>query len=159
MASRGDDDQRVKRKHDVPREKQPSRCGRGAAGSSKGATSSSGDVRGKGSRDEHIQQEEALEVAGCVIPPNACPETPPHLDEFDPLYLRDYEENVVEKGANDTRQHPFVDYVGKQKMVEEARLENPYEVAKDLGVDYRFWNVFHSNFYTSVIFNSKSPRL
>ena len=49
--------------------------------------------------------------------------------------------------------------MGKKKMVEEARTENPYEVAKDLGVDYRFWNVFHSNFYTSVIFNSKKSKI
>jgi hypothetical protein len=44
-------------------------------------------------------------------------------------------------------------------MVEEAREENPYEVAKDLGVDYRFWNVFHSNFYALVIFNSKKSKI
>jgi len=41
-------------------------------------------------------------MAGRVIPPNACLETPPHLDEFDPSYLRDYEEDVVEKRTNDT---------------------------------------------------------
>jgi hypothetical protein len=100
-----------------------------------------------------------LERAGCVIPPDVCPETPPHLDEFDPSYLRDYDEDVVEKRANDTRQHPIIDYMGKQKMVEEARMENPYEVAKDLGVDYRFWNVFHSNFYALVIFNNKKSKI
>ena len=66
---------------------------------------------------------------------------------------------MVEKRANDTRQHPVIDYMGKQKMVEEARMENPYEVTKDLGVDYRFWNVFHSNFYTSVIFNNKKSKI
>jgi len=49
--------------------------------------------------------------------------------------------------------------MGKQKMVEEARLKNPYEVAKDLGVDYWFWNVFHSNFYTSVIFKRKKSKI
>ena len=65
----------------------------------------------------------------------------------------------MEKRANNTHRHPFVDYMGKQKMVEEARLENPYEVAKDLGVDYRLWNVFHSNFYTSIIFNSKKSKI
>jgi hypothetical protein len=30
---------------------------------------------------------------------------------------------------------------------------------KDLGVDYRFWNVFHSNFYTLVIFNNKKSKI
>ena len=100
-----------------------------------------------------------MERAGCVIPPDACPETPPHLDEFDPSYIRNYDEDVVEKKAIDTRQHPVVDYMGKQKMVEEARLENPYEVAKDLGADYWFWNVFHSNFYTSIIFKRKKSKI
>ena len=66
-----------------------------------------------------------MERAGRVIPPDACPDTPPHLDEFDPSYLRNYDEDVVENRANDTRQHLVVDYMGKQKMVEEAREENP----------------------------------
>jgi hypothetical protein len=66
---------------------------------------------------------------------------------------------VVEKRANDTRQHLVVGYMGKQKMVEEAREEKPYLVSKDLGVNYRFWNVFHSNFYTSVIFNNKKSKI
>ena len=100
-----------------------------------------------------------MERAGRVIPPDACLETPPHLDEFDPSYIRNYDKDVVEKRANDTCSHPVVDYMGKQKMVEEAREENPYLVSKDLGVDYRFWNVFHSNFYTSVIFNNKKSKI
>ena len=100
-----------------------------------------------------------MERARRVIPPDACPDSPPHLDEFDPSYLRNYDEDVVERRANDTRHHPVVDYMGKQKMVEEAREENPYLVSKDLGVDYRFWNVFHSNFYTSVIFNNKKSKI
>jgi hypothetical protein len=54
-----------------------------------------------------------LERARRVIPPDACPETPPHLDEFDPSYIRNYDEDVVEKRANDTHQHPVVDYMGK----------------------------------------------
>ena len=64
-------------------------------------------------------------MARRVISPNACLDKPPHLDEFDPSYLRNYDEDVVEKRANDTHQHPVVDYMGKQKMVEEAREENP----------------------------------
>ena len=47
----------------------------------------------------------------------------------------------------DTRHHPMLNYAGKLKMVEEARENNPYEQPKDLGIDYRFWNGFHSNFY------------
>ena len=43
-----------------------------------------------------------MERAEHVISPDACPKTPPHLDEFDPSYLRNYVEDVVEKRANDT---------------------------------------------------------
>ena len=57
-------------------------------------------------------------MAGHVIPPDACPDTPPHINEFDPSYLRDYTEDVVEKRAIDTRQHQVINYMGKQKMVE-----------------------------------------
>jgi hypothetical protein len=62
------------------------------------------------------------------------------MDEFDPSYIRNYDEDVEEKRANYTCQHPVVDYMGKQKMVEETREENPYLVSKDLRVDYRFWS-------------------
>ena len=77
-------------------------------------------------------------MAERVIPLDACLDTPPHLDEFDPSYIIDYVEDVVEKRAIDTRQHQVIDYMGKQKMVEEAREDNPYVVQKDLGVEYRF---------------------
>ena len=59
----------------------------------------------------------------------------------------------------DNRTHPVLNYVRKQKMVEETRENNPYEQPKDLGVDYRFWNELHSNFYASVIFNSKKSKI
>ena len=59
----------------------------------------------------------------------------------------------------DTRAHPVLNYVGKMKMVEEARKNNPYEQPKDLGIDYRFCNEFHSNFYASVDFNSKKSKV
>ena len=55
----------------------------------------------------------------------------------------------------DTRAHPVLNYVGKLKMVEEARENNPYEQPKDLEIDYKFWNEFYSNFYASMIFNSR----
>ena len=79
-----------------------------------------------------------MERARHVIPLDACLVTPPHLDEFDPSYIKNYDEDVVEKRANDTRQHPIIDYMGKHKMVEEAREENPYLVPKELCFDYRF---------------------
>ena len=58
----------------------------------------------------------------------------------------------------DTCAHPMLNYAGKQKMVEEACENNPYEQPKDLGEDYRFWNEFHSNFYAYVIFNSNKSK-
>ena len=39
------------------------------------------------------------------------------------------------------------------------RKNNPYEQPKDLRIDYRFWNEFHSNFYASVNFNSKKSKV
>ena len=53
----------------------------------------------------------------------------------------------------------MINYAGKQRLVEEARENNPYEQPKDLGVDYRFWNKFHSNFYALVIFNSRKSKI
>ena len=59
----------------------------------------------------------------------------------------------------DTHAHPVLNYVRKLKMVEEARENNPYEQPKDLKIDYRFWNEFHSNFYASMNFNSKKSKV
>jgi hypothetical protein len=66
---------------------------------------------------------------------------------------------VEEKRANDTHQHPVVDYMGKQKMVKEFREENPYLVSKDLGVDYRFWSVFISTSIPQSFSTIRNPRL
>ena len=100
-----------------------------------------------------------MERAGQIIPPGACPDTPPHLEEFDRGYIRDYPEEVIIRHPADTRAHPVINYAGKQKLVEEAHENNPYEQPKDLGIDYRFWNKFHSNFYASVIFNSRKSKI
>jgi hypothetical protein len=43
--------------------------------------------------------------------------------------------------------------------VEEARGINTYTMRKDLGVDYRFWNVFHSNFYATTILGAKKSKI
>ena len=59
----------------------------------------------------------------------------------------------------DTRAHPVLNYAKKLKMVEEARENNPYEQPKDLEIDYRFWNEFHSNFYAYVNFNSMKSKV
>ena len=74
-----------------------------------------------------IQEEENLERAGRTIPPGACPDTPPHLEDFDKSYIREYSEDVVMRRHVDTRAHPVLNYAGKLKMVEEARENNPYE--------------------------------
>jgi len=85
-----------------------------------------------------IQEELNLVLAGCTIPPSACLATPPHLVEFDKDYIIEYSEEMIMRHPNDTLAHPVLNYAGKQKMVEEARENNPYEQPKDLGVDYRF---------------------
>ena len=102
-----------------------------------------------------IQAEEDLYRASHTIPPSACLDTPPHLEEFDRAYIIKYPKDMIMRRPVDTRAHLVLNYVGKQKMVEEAHENNPYEQPKDLGVDYRFWNEFHSNFYASKIFKSK----
>jgi len=68
-----------------------------------------------------------LERAGRTIPVGAFPDTPPHLEEFDRSYIREYYEDVVMRHPVDTRAHPVLNYARKLKMVEEARENNPYE--------------------------------
>ena len=79
-----------------------------------------------------IQDEENLERAGRTIPLGVCPDTPPHLEEFDRSYIREYSEDVVMRRPIDTCAHPMLNYAGKLKMVEEAHENNPYEQPKDL---------------------------
>ena len=97
--------------------------------------------------------------AGRTIPLGACPDTSPHLEEFDRGYIREYSKKVIMRRPIDTRAHPVLNYVGKLKMVEEARGINPYAVRKDLGIDYRFQNEFHSNFYATAILASKKTKI
>jgi hypothetical protein len=44
-------------------------------------------------------------------------------------------------------------------LVEEARGINSYVVHKDLGIDYRFWNEFHSNFYATAILGATKIKI
>ena len=60
-----------------------------------------------------------------TIPPDACLDTPPHLEEFDRGYIRDYPEEVIMRRPADTRAHPVINYVEKHKLVEEACDNNP----------------------------------
>ena len=78
-------------------------------------------------------QEENLERASCTIPPSACLDTPPHLEEFDRAYIIKYPKDMIMRRPVDTRAHPMLNYAGKQKMVEETRENNPCEQPKDLG--------------------------
>jgi hypothetical protein len=36
---------------------------------------------------------------------------------------------------------------------------SPYTMRKDLGIDYRFWNVFHSNFYVTAILGVRKSKI
>ena len=68
-----------------------------------------------------------MDKAGRTIPPGACPDTPPHLEEFDRRYIKEYYEDVVMRRPIDTCAHPMLNFVGKLKMVEKACENNPYE--------------------------------
>ena len=68
-----------------------------------------------------------MERAGHTIPLGSCLDTPPHLEEFDRSYIREYSEDVVMRHPIDTRAHPVLNYAGKLNMVEEARENNSYE--------------------------------
>ena len=85
-----------------------------------------------------IQEEENLERVGHTLPLGACLVTPPHLEEFDTSYIREYSEDVVMRCPIDTHAHPVLNYARTLKMVEEARENNPYEQPKDLEIDYMF---------------------
>ena len=61
-------------------------------------------------------------------------------------YIKQYSEDVVMRHPVDTHPHLVLNYMGKLKMVEEAWENNPYEQPKDLEIDYRFWNEFHSTY-------------
>ena len=141
-----------------PRDKQMPRRGRGRTTGGSSSVAGRDVARDRRRRDQMIQ-EENLERVGCTIPLGACLDTPPHLEEFDRSYIREYFEDVVMRRLVDTCPHPLLDYAGKLKMVEEARENIPYEQPKDLEIDYRFWNEFHSNFYASMNFNSKKSKV
>ena len=74
-----------------------------------------------------------MERASRTIPPGACTATPPHLEEFDRAYITEYPEEVLMRHPVKIHAHPVLNYAGKQKMIEEARENNPYEQPKDLG--------------------------
>jgi hypothetical protein len=55
--------------------------------------------------------------------------------------------------------HPVIDYSKSWKGTEEAKEMDPYATRKVMGVDYRFWNVFHSNFYATAILTARKGKI
>ena len=103
-----------------PWDKQMPRRGRGRTTGGSSSVVGRDVARDRGRRDQMIQDEENLERVGHTMPPGACLDTPPHLEEFDRSYIREYSEVVVMKHPVDTRPHPVLNYARKLKMVEEA---------------------------------------
>jgi len=62
-------------------------------------------------------REENLKRAGHTIPPVVCPDTPPHLEEFDRGYIREYFEEVIMRRPVDTCAHPVLNYVGESSSL------------------------------------------
>jgi hypothetical protein len=89
---------------------------------------------------------------------DAIPDTLLHLTEFDGSYIRDFEDEMM-RPLDDSHQQTIMNYSKSWKLVEEARQINPYAVRKDLGIDYRFWNEFRSNFYATAILASKMTKI
>ena len=127
MAFGGDDDRRGKRKMAEPHDKDTPWHGRGRTIAGNNSAAGRGAARDRGRRDQLIQEEENLERASHTISSGACPDTPPHLEEFDRGYIREYSDEVIVRRPVDIRAHPVLNYAGKQKMVEEASENNPFE--------------------------------
>ena len=113
MASRGKDDRRGKRKLTKPCDKQAPRHGRGRTVDGSSSAAARGDVRDRGRREQLIQEEEDLQRASRTIPPGACLDTPPHLEEFDRAYIIEYPEEVIVRHPVDTHAHPVFNYARK----------------------------------------------
>jgi hypothetical protein len=140
----GGDDGRGKRKLLT---KQFSRQGRGrGAGSSGAAPRASVD---RVAHEQYIAEEERNQRIRHTI--LARPDTLNHLSEFNDSYMKDNDDEFILKAPQDNIRHPIVDYAKSWKGTCEAREIDPYATDKLLGIDYRFWSVFHSNFYATAI--------
>ena len=84
-----------------PHDKQMPHHGHGRTIGGSSNVASRDVARDRGRRDQMIQEEEKLERAGRTIPPGACLVTPPHLEEFDRSYIREYSEDVVMRRPDD----------------------------------------------------------
>ena len=93
-----------------PHDKQMPHCSRGRTTGGSSSAVGRGDASDRGRRDQLIQEEENLEMAGRTIPLGACPDTPPHLKEFDRCYIRECSEEVIMRRPIDTRAYPVLNY-------------------------------------------------
>ena len=145
-----------KRKMNKQRDKDPPRHGRGRSTTARSSAAPRG-LGDMGRREQYIEDEERMEMTGRTT--DASPDTPQHLSKFDGRYMKDFEGEIIMRPPDDSRQHAVVNYSKSWKLVEEAKGINPNAVRKDLGIDYRFWNEFHSNFYATAILASKKTKI
>jgi len=139
----GGDDGRGKRK--TLTKQLARRC----SGRTSGGSGASSRATNRATHDQDVDAEEMNQRIGYTIP--VLPGTPNHLMEFDDSYMRDNEEEFVLREPHHNVTHSVVDYGRSWKATSEAREIDPYAIDKLLGVDYWFWNVFHSNFYGTTI--------
>ena len=115
----------------------------------RGAGRGSGGAAGQGEGPEDDGGTE-----GKTIPAAGAPETPPHFLEYDASYMRQFQGAPVRRDPviyNRAVQRQHVNYHGLNVQVKIARAENPYEWLNDKGIDYRFWSLFQSDFYKTVV--------
>ena len=137
-------------KGQIARKATPKR-GRGTGSPSGRSGRGSGAGRG-GSAVPHITDNGGTE--GKTIP--IFIGSPPRLGEIDDSYLVHYKKNPTKRAP--TKYDPsvhldFQNYDGLGTQVKRARQQNPYASPKFAAIDFRFWSVFHYNFYSSVILN------
>jgi hypothetical protein len=100
-----------------------------------------------------------LQQIGHTISPGGCPNTHLHITEFDDNYMRDSRDVFELRAPQDTVAHPVIDYSKSWKGTEEAKEMDPYATGKVMGVDYGFWNIFHSNFYAITILTARKGKI
>jgi hypothetical protein len=135
---------------------QLSRRGRGRGTSSSTIAPPAHD---KDAHQQYVEAEERLQQIGHTISLGGCPDTPLHITEFDDSYMRDIRDVFDLRAPQDIVAHSVIDYSKSWKGTEEARKMDPYATGKVMGVDYRFWNVFHSNFYAIAILTARKGKI
>ena len=131
--------------------KAPAKRGRGPGSTGKGSGSIVG--RGAGAAPPDIDNGGA---EGKTIPVEVTKAI--KLGEMDDSYMVYYtrRSNVTKKPPTkyDNSVHlEFQSYDGVGIEVKKAREQNPYASPRLAAIDFRFWSVFHYNFYSSVILN------